>query len=150
MCYFNFTLCNGCFLVASFSKHCISLVTRLVVTQHWKLKPPGSVCGVQAGKSITGILKPLEILTRPQLPRKAPAAAAGQAQQAGAAAAIQAPAAPEAGSAPGSSSTPAGAAGTQAAQQNAPAAEVCVSHPVLYTRKSVCYHLGVSICGRMI
>lgn len=89
---------------------------------------------MQAGKSITGILKPLEILTRPQLPRKAPAAAAAAGQhQAGAAAASQAPAAPGASSAPGSSSAPAGVAGTQAAQQNAPAAEVCVRHPVLYS-----------------
>ena len=99
---------------------------------------------MQAGKSITGILKPLEILTRPQLPRKAPVAAAGQAQQAGAAAASQAPAA---STAPGSSSAAAGAAGSQTAQQNAPPAEVCVSQPSLHAEQHVCTQIGVSVLG---
>lgn len=96
---------------------------------------------MQAGKSITGILKPLEILTRPQLPRKVPAAAPGQAQQAGAAAAGQAPAAPGGGTGPGSSSAAAGAAGSQAAQQTATPAEVSVS---LHSVWLFCVHHGVS------
>ena len=87
---------------------------------------------VQAGKAITGILKPLEILTRPQLPRKPPASTAGQAQQPGAGNPNQAPAAPGSGSAAGGSSTEAGGAGSGAAHQPAPAAEVaCLSMPYL-------------------
>ena len=120
---------------------------RFNFTQRCKLKSMRCPCDVQAGKSITGILKPLEILTRPQLPRKAPVAAAGQAHQAGAAAASQAPAAPAAGTAPGSSGTAAGAAGSQTAQQTAPPAEVCVSHPSLSAKQHVCTCLGVSAVG---
>ena len=101
---------------------------------------------MQAGKSITGILKPLEILTRPQLPRKAPVAAASQAQQAGVAAASQAPAAPGAVTAPGSNS----AAGLQTAQQAAPPAEVSVSPPSLYIEQHVCTCLDDSVLGVLL
>jgi len=86
----------------------------------------------QAGKSITGILKPLEILTRPQLPRSKPAAGA-TAAAAAAATAHQAAAASTqgAGSAAGAGEAAAGGSGSQAVQHSTAPAEVCDPHPLL-------------------
>ena len=81
---------------------------------------------VQAGKAVTSILKPLEILTRPQLPRARQAAAAGGSSIAQAlAGAPQTTAAgqPAANAQPGGSAAPEGS-GSQAAQPAAAPAEV--------------------------
>ena len=78
----------------------------------------------QAGKSITGILKPLEILTRPQLPRYKPSAGA---TTAAAATAHQAAAASTqgAGSTAGAGEAAAGGSGSQTVQHITAPAEVC-------------------------
>ncbi|DBB00800.1 TPA: hypothetical protein ACH3X1_000730 [Trebouxia sp. C0004] len=78
----------------------------------------------QAGKSITGILKPLEILTRPQLPRSKPSTGA-TAAAAAAATAHQAAAASTqgAGSAAGANEAAAGRAGSQPVQHSTAPAE---------------------------
>ena len=81
---------------------------------------------MQAGKAVTAILKPLEILTRPQLPRARQAGAAGASGIAQAlAGAPQATAAAQSGvNAQPRSSTVPGGAGSQTAQQAAAPAEV--------------------------
>ncbi len=83
----------------------------------------------QAAKSITGILKPLEILTRPQLPRSKPPAGA-TAAAAAAATAHQAAAAStqNAGSTAGAGEAAAGGSGSQAVQHSVAPAEVCNAH----------------------
>jgi len=84
---------------------------------------------LQAGKSITGILKPLEILTRPQLPRSKPSAGA-TAAAAAATTAHQAAAASTqgAGSAAGANEAAAGGSGSQTVQHSTAPAEVCSVH----------------------
>lgn len=86
---------------------------------------------LQAGKSITGILKPLEILTRPQLPRSKPSAGA-TAAVAAAATAHQAAAASTqgVGSTAGAGEAAAGGSGSQTMQHSTAPVEVCNPHPL--------------------
>ena len=83
----------------------------------------------QAGKSITGILKPLEILTRPQLPRYKPSAGATTAAAAAATAHQAAAASMQgAGSTAGAGEAAAGGSGSQTVQHITAPAEVCSVH----------------------
>ncbi|KAL0033594.1 hypothetical protein WJX79_006288 [Trebouxia sp. C0005] len=78
----------------------------------------------QAGKSITGILKPLEILTRPQLPRSKPSAGATTAAAAASTAHQAAAASTQgAGSAAGVGEAAAGGSGSQTVQHSTAPAE---------------------------
>ena len=90
----------------------------------------------QASKSITGILKPLEILTRPQLPRAKPAAP-GQASRAGAAA--SGPVSGQPSDAAAGSTGGAQSAGGQTAQQ-ATATGVRFNMPVQLYVPTVSWH----------
>lgn len=92
---------------------------------------------LQAGKSITGILKPLEILTRPQLPRSKPSAGATTAAAAASTAHQAAAASTQgAGSAAGVGEAAAGGSGSQTVQHSTAPAEVCNLHQL---SKMPCY-----------